>query len=142
MADILEETERAHRENNPEGASGADFALHSAIVDAAHNATLTHIIASIYELTRQGIFHNREFLKAIDGTAQRLFEQHMKFGQAVIEGDGTRAEKAALDHIDFVEQSFRVGIKQQRREAMAEKRHMLSQWPMRFRPNRARAPKA
>lgn len=127
LADILEETERAHRENNPEGAREADFALHSAIVDAAHNATLIHIMASIYELTRQGIFYNRDFLKVIDGTGQKLFEQHMKLGRAVIEGDEARAEKAAHDHIDFVEQSFRVGIEQQRREAMAEKRRMLSQ---------------
>ena len=127
LADILEETQRAHKESDPDGAREADFALHAAIVDATHNATLIHIMASIYELTRQGIFYNRDFLKAIDGTGQSLFEQHMNLGQAVIEGDETRAEKAAHDHIDFVEKSFRVGIEQQRREAMAEKRRMLSQ---------------
>jgi GntR family transcriptional repressor for pyruvate dehydrogenase complex len=44
----------------------------------------------------------------------------------VIEGDDARAEKAAKDHIDFVEQSFRLGLEQQRREAMAEKRRLMS----------------
>ncbi len=126
LAEILADIERAWKENDAEAARETDFALHTAIVDASQNATLIHMMASIYELTRQGVFYNRDFLRSIDGSGQRLFEQHVELGRAVIEGDEARAEKAALDHIDFVEQSFRQGIEQQRREAMAEKRRVAS----------------
>ncbi|MXY32536.1 MAG: FadR family transcriptional regulator [Boseongicola sp. SB0664_bin_43] len=126
IEEILTETERAWTENDAEAAREADFALHAAIVDASQNATLIHMMASIYELTRQGVFYNRDFLKSIDGSGQRLLEQHLELGKAVVEGDEARAERAALDHIDFVEQSFRLGIEQRRRETMAEKRRMMS----------------
>ncbi|WP_170351185.1 MULTISPECIES: FadR/GntR family transcriptional regulator [Ruegeria] len=126
IAEILVENERAWRENDTKASQEADFALHSAIVDASQNATLIHIMASIYELTRKGVFYNRDFLKTIDGTGKKLLDQHMELGRAVIDGDEERAEKAATDHIDFVEESFRLGIERSRREAMAEKRRLLS----------------
>ncbi|WP_282182644.1 FadR/GntR family transcriptional regulator [Aliiroseovarius marinus] len=126
ISEILTEIEQAWKANDPKASREADFALHSAIVDASQNATLIHMMASIFDLTQQSVFYNRDFLKTLDGTGKKLLEQHLELGQAVIEGDETRAEKAALDHIDFVEQSFRQGLEQQRREAMAEKRRLMA----------------
>ncbi|WP_108862183.1 FadR/GntR family transcriptional regulator [Ruegeria sp. Alg231-54] len=126
ITNILAEDERAWREKDALASREADFALHAAIVDASQNATLIHMMASIYELTRQGVFYNRDFLKTIDGTGKLLMEQHRELGMAVITGDEARAEKAAYDHIDFVEESFKLGIERRRREAMAEKRRLLS----------------
>jgi GntR family transcriptional repressor for pyruvate dehydrogenase complex len=127
IAEILTENERAWQENDTKAAQVADFALHTAIVDASQNATLIHMMASIYELTRKGVFYNRDFLKTIDGTGEQLLAQHLELGKAVIDGDEARAAKAATDHIDFVEESFRLGIERNRREAMAEKRRILSE---------------
>ncbi len=126
IAEILAENERAWHENDAKASREADFALHAAIVDASQNATLIHMMASIYELTKQGVFYNRSFLKSIDGSGKKLLDQHLELGQSVIDGDEQRAEQAAFDHIDFVEDSFRLGIEQQRREVMAEKRRILS----------------
>ncbi|CUH44121.1 FadR/GntR family transcriptional regulator [Ruegeria atlantica] len=126
ITDILAEDERAWHEKDALASREADFALHAAIVDASQNATLIHMMASIYELTRQGVFYNRDFLKTIDGTGKLLMEQHRELGMAVIAGNEARAEKAAYDHIDFVEESFKLGIERRRREAMAEKRRLLS----------------
>ncbi|WP_298908121.1 FadR/GntR family transcriptional regulator [uncultured Aliiroseovarius sp.] len=127
ISEILTEIERAWKANDADASREADFSLHSAIVDASQNATLIHMMASIFDLTQQSVFYNRDFLKTLDGTGKKLLEQHLELGQAVIDGDETRAEKAALDHIDFVEQSFRQGLEQQRREAMAEKRRLMAQ---------------
>ncbi|WP_298558927.1 FadR/GntR family transcriptional regulator [uncultured Aliiroseovarius sp.] len=127
ISEVLTEIERAWKANDAEASREADFALHSAIVDASQNATLIHMMASIFDLTQQSVFYNRDFLKTLDGTGKKLLEQHLELGQAVIAGDEERAEKAALDHIDFVEQSFRQGLEQQRREAMAEKRRLMAQ---------------
>ncbi len=126
IAEILDENVRAWEANDAKASREADFALHAAIVDASQNATLIHMMASIYELTKRGVFYNRSFLKSIDGSGKQLLDQHLTLGQAVIDGDEKRAEQAALDHIDFVERSFRTGIEQQRREVMAEKRRLLS----------------
>lgn len=126
IAEILAENERAWQENDAKASREADFALHAAIVDASQNATLIHMMTSIYELTKQGVFYNRSFLKSIDGSGKKLLDQHLELGQSVIDGDEQRAEQAAFDHIDFVEDSFRLGIEQQRREVMAEKRRILS----------------
>lgn len=126
IADILVENERAWSKKDFEASREADFLLHTAIVDASQNATLIHMMASIYELTRQGVFYNRDFLTSIDGSGKKLLDQHLELGQAVIDGDVSRAERAAHDHIDFVEKSFREGVEQQRREAMAEKRRIMS----------------
>lgn len=126
IADVLKDIQRAFDEDDSVLAQESDFALHAAIVDASQNATLIHMMASIFHLTKQGVFYNRDFLKSIDGTGERLLEQHIELGSAVINGEPERAQRAALDHIDFVEQSFRSGLEQQRREAMAEKRRLVS----------------
>lgn len=126
ISEILEEMKRAWAAKDAEAEREADFALHNAIVDASQNATLIHMMASIYNLTKQGVFYNRDFLTTIDGTGKMLLAQHVEIGTAVMEGDAQRAEKAASDHIAFVEKSFRLGIDRKRREAMAEKRRLMA----------------
>ncbi len=123
---ILEEMQQAWENDDTETSRDTDFRLHSAIVDASQNATLIHMMASIYDLTQQSVFYNRDYLKTIDGTGEKLLQQHLELGQAILDGDADRAEKAAADHMDFVEQSFRTGIEQKRRETLAEKRSILA----------------
>ncbi|MEM6588439.1 MAG: FadR/GntR family transcriptional regulator [Pseudomonadota bacterium] len=124
--DVLKELQRAWKDGDADASREADYALHSAIVDASQNATMIHMMASIFELTRQSVFYNRDFLKSIDGSGKMLLDQHMALGQAIIDGDVEAAKAAAGDHLDFVERSFRLGLEQQRREVLAEKRRLLS----------------
>ncbi|QIE42657.1 FadR/GntR family transcriptional regulator [Meridianimarinicoccus aquatilis] len=126
ISEILEETQLAWKSGDLEASREADFKLHTAIVDASQNATLIHMMASIYDLTRQGVFYNRDFLRSVDGSGKMLLQQHLELGNAVIDGDEERAQKAALDHIDFVEKSFKTGLELRRREVLAEKRRMMS----------------
>lgn len=126
ITEILETMEKAWHAKDEAEEQKADHALHAAIVDASQNATLIHVMASIYELTKQGVFYNRSFLKSIDGSGKALLDQHLALGHAVMNGDVDAAGDAAVAHLDFVEKSFRIGIEQQRREALAEKRRMLS----------------
>ncbi|MEM7463505.1 MAG: FadR/GntR family transcriptional regulator [Pseudomonadota bacterium] len=123
---ILDEMQHAWENDDTDASRDADFRLHSAIVDASQNATLIHMMTSIYDLTQQSVFYNRDYLKTIDGTGEKLLQQHLELGQAILDGDADRAEKAAQDHMDFVEQSFRTGIEQKRRETLAEKRSILA----------------
>ena len=75
LREIMVELERSWRDEDQEGSRDADFALHVAVVDASHNTTLIHMMASIYDLTRHGVFYNRDYLRSLDGSGKRLLEQ-------------------------------------------------------------------
>ena len=125
LSDIMDKLQEAHDAEDTKAAQEYDIRFHSAIVDASHNSTLIHTMASIYELTRRGIFYNRDYLRTIDGTGELLLQQHHAIGNAILAGDAEGAKQAARDHIDFVERSFRVGQEDRKREDMAKKRQAL-----------------
>ncbi len=126
IAEIIDEMQRAWENDDQDASEEADFRLHAAVVDASQNTTLIHMMASIYDLTRQGVFYNRRFLRTMDGTGEALLDQHKAIAQAIIEGDPDRADIAARHHMDFVEDSFRVGQEQHAREIRAAKRRQFS----------------
>lgn len=123
MADMV----AAHEADDSQAAQKADIDLHSAIVDASHNSTLIHMMGSVYDLTKRGVFYNRDFLRSVDDTGEMLLRQHLAIGEAIVKGDPAAAEQAARTHIDFVEESFRVGQEKSKREAIAKKRRILSE---------------
>ena len=84
------------------------------------------MMASVYDLTRRGVFYNRDYLRAVDGNGEMLLQQHLAIGKAIVAGDPEAAAAAARAHLDFVEQSFRIGQENSKREAIAKKRHILS----------------
>ncbi len=126
ISDIIAEMQKAWEEDDTDASQEADFRLHTAVVDASQNTTLIHMMASIYDLTRQGVFYNRRFLRTMDGTGEVLLQQHKDIAQAILDGDPDRAEAAARNHMDFVETSFRTGQEQQAREIRAAKRRQFS----------------
>ncbi|GGF81070.1 GntR family transcriptional regulator [Paracoccus acridae] len=122
LAAIRDDLQIAWKADDREGEREADARLHSAVVDASHNTTLIHMMASVFDLTRRGIFYNRDLLRSIDGTGRKLLDQHLEIIDAIQAGDPQRSEKAARDHLDFVEQSIHLGREQQRREQRARMR--------------------
>lgn len=126
LRDIIAEMQKAWEEDDIEASQETDLKLHVAVVDASQNTTLIHMMASVYDLTRQGVFYNRSFLRTMDGTGEELLAQHKELAQAIIDGDPDRAALAAKTHMDFVESSFRAGQEQQLREERAAKRRKLS----------------
>ncbi|PZO68047.1 MAG: GntR family transcriptional regulator, partial [Pelagerythrobacter marensis] len=122
LAAIRDELRAAWDAQDREAEQEADFRLHSAVVDASHNTTLIHMMASVFDLTRRGIFYNRDLLRSIDGTGRKLLDQHLEIIAAIEAGDAALADKAARDHLDFVEQSIRLGREVQRRERRARMR--------------------
>ena len=126
LKQVVSQLKSAWQAGDPKDSREADFNLHSTIVDASHNATLIHMMASIYDLTKQGVFYNRSYLRTIDGTGELLLQQHINLADAILSGSADDAEKAAKDHMDFVEESFRLGRERDRREHLAEKRLLLS----------------
>lgn len=126
LTDIIDQMQVAWEGDDIEASQEADIRLHTAVIDASQNTTLMHMMASVYDLTRQGVFYNRRYLRTMDGTGEALLQQHKDIVGAIIAGNSEQAEKAARDHMDFVEHSFRRGQEQARREARASKRRQLS----------------
>ncbi|MEO0669760.1 MAG: FadR/GntR family transcriptional regulator [Pseudomonadota bacterium] len=124
IARHLEALEQA--EDDPDASREADVLFHSAIVQASHNTMLIHMMASIYDLTRRGVFYNRRYLRTLDGTGARLLQQHRDIAAAVLGGDPEAARTAAEAHLDFVELSFRKGQEMRENELMAQKRDRAS----------------
>ena len=118
----------AAQENQDEEASSkADFRFHTAIMDASHNSLLIHTMTSIYALSRQNLFYNREFLRELDGSGEKLLQQHKDIYQAIVDGRPEDARKAAAAHIEFVERSFLIHQTKQKREAVAIRRLALAE---------------
>ncbi|WP_299935145.1 FadR/GntR family transcriptional regulator [uncultured Pelagimonas sp.] len=126
LTEIIAEMQSAWENDDLDASQEADLRLHVAVVDASQNTTLIHMMASVYDLTRQGVFYNRKFLRTMDGTGERLLQQHKDIVDAILDGDADRAEQAARVHMDFVEESFRIGEDQKAREERAAKRRKLS----------------
>ncbi|MCV2882759.1 FadR/GntR family transcriptional regulator [Actibacterium sp. XHP0104] len=122
---ILDRMDAAHEANDLEASKIADINFHTAIVDASNNSTLIHMMASIYDLTKRGVFYNRNYLRSIDFAGSQLLAQHHAIADAIFAGNAEAAAKAARDHIDFVERSFRIGHLREEREKVAGKRKIL-----------------
>jgi len=126
LTDILQTLQTAWEDGDAEGSEEADLDLHVAVVDASQNTTLIHMMASIYDLTRQGLFYNRKFLRTMDGSGEKLLDQHREIVESILSGNPDKAELAARNHLSFVETSFRLGQEQKTREERAAKRRKLA----------------
>ncbi len=126
IADILVEMDRAHEADDRKAAQKADINFHTAIVDSSHNTTLIHMMASIYDLTQKAIFYNRVYLHSTENSAEMLLKQHHRIAQAIFDRDPKEAKKAAYDHLDYVESSFRRGQEITKRKKISSKMRVMS----------------
>lgn len=125
LTKIMERLETAHTDNDSNASQVADILFHSAIVDASHNSLLVHTMSSIYALTRQNLFYNRTFLRSIDGTGDLLLAQHREIFDAIHFGDPDRADKAAREHIEFVQRSYAEEQSRAQRDQVSSRRLAL-----------------
>lgn len=119
---IFEEMEAVHAAGDYEREAALDADFHMAIVDAAHNMMLAHVMRSIYELMRRGVFYNRQVLLERHGISDRLLEHHREIFNAIMESDGDRARAACEAHLDLVEQAMRLASDYDHRESVSSKR--------------------
>ena len=99
----LDRMRSAHGAEDPTDEADSDVALHGLIYEASHTVLMLHIMMVLAELTRKNIFYNREQLYRRAGVRDRLLQQHLAIGEAVLNGDPTAAERAAADHIRFTQ---------------------------------------
>lgn len=122
LRDLKEQMQHAHDEGDPTAEAETDLRFHMAVIDAAHNAMMVHVMRSIYALMSRGVFYNREFLVGREGSRRDILDQHLAIADAVIAGDTTAAAAASEFHIDYIERAYRAADDQDRRRSVARKR--------------------
>jgi len=120
---IFKKMESAHTKRNPADEAHHDADFHLAIIEASHNIIMLHMMRSMYELLREGVFYNRTVMFKQRTTRDTLLEQHRAINAALQARDPERARGAVEGHLSFVETSLSDKQKADRNEAFALKRY-------------------
>lgn len=117
---LLAAMDAAHLAGDPAAESRLDVEFHTAIIEAAHNVVLLHMMRACYRLMAEDVFHNRDRLYAVTAQRERLLEQHRAIHAAIAARRPDAARAAAAAHIDYVAEALRhVGLEQAREENSA-----------------------
>ena len=120
---IFRKMEQAHQKRNPADEAQLDADFHLAIIEASHNIIMLHMMRSMYELLREGVFYNRGIMFKQRMTRDNLLDQHRAINDALQarNPEGSRAAVAA--HLDFVKQALTDQQKVDENEVYAQKRY-------------------
>ncbi len=119
---IFEKMETAHSKRDPSDEARLDADFHLAIIEASHNVVMLHMMRSMYELLREGVFYNRQIMFRQRTTREALLDQHRRINTALMARDGQAARAAIEAHLDFVAQALTDHIKAEKNEDIARKR--------------------
>jgi GntR family transcriptional repressor for pyruvate dehydrogenase complex len=119
---LFRKMEAAHARRSPEDESSLDADFHMAIIEASHNVIMLHMMRSMYDLLREGVFYNRQVIFRQRTTRDTLLDQHRAINAALQARDPAAARAAVEAHLDFVERALADQQRTQRNEAVARQR--------------------
>lgn len=119
---VFQRMEAAHKKRNPADEAQLDADFHLAIIEASHNVVMLHMMRSMYELLREGVFYNRKILFNQRTTRSNLLDQHRAINSALQERAPGKAREAVETHIDFVRNALSDEVKAEQNEAIARQR--------------------
>ena len=119
---ILRKMETAHQKRNPADEAALDADFHLSIIEASHNIVMLHMMRSMYELLREGVFYNRSIMFKQRMTREALLDQHRAINTALQARDPAAARGAVEAHLGFVEECLSNQQKADANEAFAKKR--------------------
>lgn len=120
---IFRKMEAAHSKRNPDEESTLDAEFHLAIIEASHNVIMLHMMRSMFDLLREGVFYNRKIMFKQRATRDQLLEQHRAINLALQARDPEAARSAVHTHLDFVEASLADWRQMERNEDIARQRY-------------------
>ena len=122
ITEVLAKMEAAHQKRDPADESELDANFHMAIIEASHNVVMLHMMRSMYDLLRQGVFYNRQMMFKNRLTRDMLLDQHRAINSGVQSRNPQAARAAVEAHLDYVKQAMVDQIKAARNEAIARQR--------------------
>lgn len=119
---IFAKMEQAHGTLDAEGEAALDAQFHMAIVEASHNVVMLHMMRSMYELLREGVFYNRQIMFKQQTKRAVLLDQHRAIHDALIARNPTRARAAVEAHLGYVQRALLDQQRAERHEDVARQR--------------------
>ena len=122
VATIFDKMERAHMKRDPSNEAALDAEFHLAIIEASHNIIMLHMMRSMYDLLREGVFFNRQIMFKQKTTRASLLDQHRRINAALQSRDGAAARLAVEAHLDYVEGALSDHRRGEENEKIARRR--------------------
>lgn len=122
IAAVFAKMEAAHLKRDPTDEAQLDADFHLSIIDASHNVVMLHMMRSMYQLLREGVFYNRQIMFKQRTTRDELLDQHRSINSALQARDPAAARAAVEAHLTYVERCLFEQQKAERNEAIARKR--------------------
>jgi GntR family transcriptional repressor for pyruvate dehydrogenase complex len=97
---IFNKMEVAHQKRDPSDEAELDASFHMAIIEASHNVVMLHMMRSMYDLLRRGVFYNRQMMFRNRITRDQLLDQHRAINDALMARDPGAARAAVEVHMD------------------------------------------
>lgn len=121
---IFSKMEAAHGKRASADEAELDAAFHMAIIEASHNVIMLHMMRSMYDLLKQGVFYNRQMMFRNRTTRSMLLDQHRAINIALQARDPVAARAAVSAHLDFVEAALADQLKAEKNEVIARQRYV------------------
>jgi GntR family transcriptional repressor for pyruvate dehydrogenase complex len=119
---ILRKMEAVHSRRDPSQEAALDADFHLAIVEASHNVVMLHMMRSMMDLLREGVFYNRSVMFRQRPTRDILLDQHRAINAAIQSRDPDGARGAVEGHLTFVRDVLREQREAAAHEAVARLR--------------------
>jgi len=119
---VFARMEEAARKRKPDEEAAVDAEFHMAIVEAAHNVVMLHMMRSLYDLLVKGVFYNRSVIYALRERRSKLLDQHRAIRDAVVARDPAGARAAVEAHLDFIADALHDASRMRTREQVADLR--------------------
>ncbi|WP_299025430.1 FCD domain-containing protein [uncultured Sulfitobacter sp.] len=119
---IFAKMEAAQANPDAEAEAALDAQFHMAIIEASHNVVMLHMMRSMYELLRGGVFYNRQIMFKQQTKRTVLLDQHRTIHDALLARDAPAARAAIEAHLTYVERALMDQQRAQRNEAVAQQR--------------------
>lgn len=119
---IFQKMEAAQQKRNAKEEAQLDADFHLAIIEASHNVVMLHMMRSMYDLLREGVFYNRSIMFKQRMTREHLLDQHRAINMALQSRDPVQARKAISDHLDYVENALSIQARAETNEEFSKRR--------------------
>ncbi|TNJ41135.1 FadR/GntR family transcriptional regulator [Phaeobacter sp. B1627] len=119
---IFDKMTQAGDPGHSDDAAELDAQFHSAILEASHNVVMLHMMRSMFDMLRKGVFYNRQIMFRQHTTCEALLEQHRAINAALQDRDPLAARHAVETHLDYVKKALEEQIRANRNAEIAAQR--------------------
>jgi len=119
---IFAKMEAVQARRSAEAEARLDAEFHMAVIEASHNVVMLHMMRSMFELLREGVFYNRQAVFRQRTTRGMLLDQHRAINGALQARDPAAARAAVEAHLDYVADALRDQRAAERNEEIARQR--------------------